>query len=496
MPVLLPAALDLDAHLAAHPATFPGFRRENLFHLLHLVSYLPLANRKVAARLPDHRGFVPLRAARLRRWLPDYRDYLHYCLATDLLVTDNFYLEPNPHRKGKCRGYQFTAAYRPAAPDGEGPAGPGLVLHEVPEPPSLTRVKRRYAAAAKRSRPAYGPLLSWLDAGRTPLRIDREAAERFVAAELERVRHDPSLRERRRRRKRKAAQKRGRRSPFKDPEAQALQRRLSIVKLAAGELDAHVDSVGRLHSTLTSLSSKLRPFVYCEGHGRLVALDLRTSQPYLGNILLRGDFYEAPYSKGRKGSQVPLFIRREGQFGRTSPDQTETLARHCAEILQRADHQCESRFREWTSAGDFYLHLHRALWGGASARPLDRDALKRMVLTVLFSDNASRAPVLAAFAQLFPTVAAIFRACKQRRANYLPLLLQRLEAVIFLEKIAGRLARARPDMPLFSLHDSLVVPEAHVDFVRRVMAEELRRYVGAEPHLKVSYWGQDPAVQG
>jgi len=48
-------------------------------------------------------------------------------------------------------------------------------------------------------------------------------------------------------------------------------------------------------------------------------------------------------------------------------------------------------------------------------------------------------------------------------------------------------------MPILTIHDSVVVPEVHSDFVEQVMREELRRYVGVEPQFKRSYWGQDPA---
>jgi len=491
MRCLLPASLDLDAHLATHPPAIAGFRRENLLYLLHLVSYLPLANRRVAKRLADRRGFVSLRAKRLRRWLRDYHDYLDYALNTGLLETDNLVLDPHRDRQGKCRGYQFPTQFRAQA---DAP-GRGLQLLECPAPEGLARMQQRQVQATKRVRPAYVPLLNWLDPATTPVRIEQAAAERFVDEELARYRQDPTLWERRRQRRP------GKPTEFKDPESQAQQRLISIAKLAAGELNASVDRVGRLHSTLTNMSSKLRPFVYCQGQGRLVALDLSNSQPYLANLLLTPGFYQTPYRKGRRGSQVPLFLQREGLLGATHPDhaqtlqdQTKEISRYCANLLQASDNQDLAKFRQWTGDGAFYTHLHQALWAGDEAAPANRSALKELVFEVLFSSAKARhSPRNQAFARFFPTVSAIFRAFKYRNHKTLPLVLQQLEAGLFLEKICGRLARQRPEMPILTIHDSVVVPEVHSDFVEQVMREELRRYVGVEPQFKRSYWGQDPA---
>ena len=64
----------------------------------------------------------------------------------------------------------------------------------------------------------------------------------------------------------------------------------------------------------------------------------------------------------------------------------------------------------------------------------------------------------------------------------------RWEADLVLKKICGRIADERPDIPLFTLHDSVITTEKHVGYVRSVMSHVLEEWMGASPALKIESW--------
>ncbi|GAB2470126.1 hypothetical protein GCM10011375_40710 [Hymenobacter qilianensis] len=488
---LLPPDLDLDRHLAAHPPTFSRFHSDELVHLLHLVSAIPATNRKMAEKLDLQLGYVHLSSTRLREWLPNYHEYLQYAVDTNLLETDNHFVVPRDGDVGKCRGYRFAARFRKGwdVPLVDGPSCRIVWLKDAAVMRRLNRVRLKQSKLTKQIRQDYSHLLEWLDPKTTPLRIRQEEALRFIAQERDRVRRDPSLR--------KPKRKPGPNGEvvFKDPEEQYDQRFTSVAKLVERDLNTVLDAkVGRLHTTLTNMSGKLRPFVYAEGYGQLVAIDLKNSQPFLANLLLNPSFY-SPFTKGRKGGRVPLTLQKEGlkvweeMKKRKNKHSYITLLR----IVQRTGNDDIEKFREWTASGEFYTNVQQALNSQGEQVPFERDDIKVMLFEVLFSRNSTKSMAKTAFAELFPTVAKVFRTLKVKDHSILPRLLQLLEAHLFLRVITKRIHQRCPHIPLFTVHDSVVTPVEYADYVERIMKQELTKWVGQSPQFTRSFWGTDSA---
>lgn len=488
---LLPPNLDIDQHLAAHPPTIKGFHRDKLVHLLHLLSSIPASNRKLAERLDPIQGYVPLSSTRLRQWLSNYNDYLRYVLETGLLETDNHFVVPQDEQVGKCRGYRFAAPFRHEVGAVEGPhhAGRFVRLTDSAVGRKLRKVgqKKSLSKMSVQTRREYGHLLYWL----SHIRIRGDEALRFIAQERSRLLTDPSLRKRKR--------KPGPNGDlvFKDPDQQYDQRFTSIVKLTEGDMSCIVDDkAGRLHTTLTNMSGKLREFIFVEGYGQLVAIDLKNSQPYLANLLLTPTFY-APFKKGRRGSRSPISLQEEGRkvWERVRETRKKDLRITLQNILQNADSEEIQKFREWTGSGEFYTKVQQALNAGGEQATFDRDDIKVMLFEVLFSKNSTKSDNKAAFAELFPTVTKVFRALKVKDHSILACLLQLLEAHLFLLVITKRINQKRSDIPLFTVHDSIVTPIEHADYVEKIMRQQLTSWVGLEPQFTRSFWGSDPANQ-
>jgi hypothetical protein len=278
------------------------------------------------------------------------------------------------------------------------------------------------------------------------------------------------------------------------PVEQHTQRQRSIMRLAGQELWPSIDTTaGRLHTTLTNMSGELRQFITVEGYGPLVSIDLVNSQPYLANVLLNPVFYfeTAQGQDFRRAasalSKVGRAIMKEVQ-GRRKEGEEEPgimLAKH----LQTADCQDVNRFAEFTSCGQFYEVLAEEFAAQGETTLQTRSALKELVFQVLFTKNGYGSASKRAFRALFPTVDQVFRILKKGDHSTLARLLQTLEAHLFLHIIGKRVTKELPSVPVFTIHDSLVVPQEYADQVETIMREELVSAVGLPPTLKREVWG-------
>jgi hypothetical protein len=127
--------------------------------------------------------------------------------------------------------------------------------------------------------------------------------------------------------------------------------------------------------------------------------------------------------------------------------------------------------------------------------------MKKVVFTILFSKNEcdmaeprtlkernsreSRVLAKDVFRSCFPSVFKVFEKIKEGNNALLACLLQSIEAYVILNKICVRVKSERPDLPLFTVHDSLLTTEGNEGYLKRVMEEEFYRHVGAAPNLTV-----------
>jgi hypothetical protein len=123
----------------------------------------------------------------------------------------------------------------------------------------------------------------------------------------------------------------------------------------------------------------------------------------------------------------------------------------------------------------------------------DRKSLKQVVFLVLFSDNRYIADIKAlpkrVFKEMFPGVYEVFASLKRKKDKArLAKLLQTIESVIVLKRIAKRISRERPDVPIFTVHDSIVCPEGNEEYVKQVLSEEVIKAIGIRPSLRVEPW--------
>ena len=112
----------------------------------------------------------------------------------------------------------------------------------------------------------------------------------------------------------------------------------------------------------------------------------------------------------------------------------------------------------------------------------------------LFDKNIDNPRSRRVFAELFPEVHRIFsivrgdeRGDKFKSYKRFAILLQKIESHIILNIILKRINTDQPNIIAVTIHDSIMtsIYTDHVQIVYRIMEEELFKFVGYKPTLKI-----------
>jgi len=247
----------------------------------------------------------------------------------------------------------------------------------------------------------------------------------------------------------------------------------------------------RLHSVVSNTKKELRGLYRYDGKP-MVSIDLKASQPYLLSQLLK------PKSWGEKGLITQVFpelhsrifswkykkllnvILMFGTFSKT----------HTGKGFQGTG------FFKFKWDTDFYQHLvDLARAEGAEKVFPHRDAVKKKMMMILFDDGEymDKDKDFLLFKKWFPEEAGIVELIKtisrETKAsdpddtglNFLPILLQRVESYLILEKVCKKISKELPDAPIIPVHDCIMTTGEFADEVAEVVKKVLKKETGLEP---------------
>lgn len=220
-------------------------------------------------------------------------------------------------------------------------------------------------------------------------------------------------------------------------------------RLIDGERRFSVCPQGRVHTNVANLPRQYRQFIRLAGR-EVMSCDISTSQPLLLAVLLT----EA-HQKGGGPNRQAVCV----------PSSDTSLSDYLRDCLD----------------GSVYDRL-------AGLTGYSRDDVKALFLAVVYGrpehmDTKVGRAVRALYSGVFDAVTTL---------NYrlgsggLPRLMQQQESRVMIGRVAARLLREAPDMPLLTVHDSVLVPAEFVPMVQTVIAEEWEAEFGVVPRLKVS----------
>lgn len=473
--VRVPSTLNIEQLAQAYPYTGLPTKEKSPEYLYHICSILVNMQAKHGGWQQKNKGFMPLCAKYLRKIHADYSLYLDYLVSAGVLETDRRFIVGE-----KCTGYKFTAQYD------------GVELKEV----SITyyllvnnirQQKGEIIEHHKAQLYGYGYLMKWYDAHK--LKIDYEGALNWVSA----------------------YEKQNRAAIAQLPEEKQhdeIKKLINVcnsLKMQIERIDAStytaadfsIDEFGhRLHGIFTYMIKGLRHFITYNSIP-LVAIDIKNSQPYFSTLLLNKQFWRTV-----KKNIITLY-EVDKELYKIGKDEGITM-QLSAETLSQLDIST-GEYKKLAASGGLYEFLMEKLTEKLSedfllqygSRVASRDAIKKEVLRIMYSDNkVANKPfyeTIRAFAAIFPNVARLFKKLKAKDYKLLPKILQRIESHILLKIVCKRIAEERPDLPIFTIHDSIVTTSGNEDYVKQVILEELGEKVGLAPNLDMQYWQPEKA---
>lgn len=436
----LPQNLDIDQILRENPPRFK-FKRDKFVYILSLIYSIP-SQRKDSIK--DYNGFTPINKAILGSVIKDYRQYINYLKDLSIVEESSQYIP-----KEKSQGLRFVKKYRqPIKP---------VVITDWCLIKNLVYL-RKGINKGKTQELHY--LKKWFLDGK--LDVDVENAKNYLNEEMEKDMENN----------------------IPKPEIRFNSRFLPVMRLnekSQTPLFSVDKTAGRLHTSLTQLKSELRKYVSYDGK-MLCSIDISNFQPFLLNSVLNIELY-------RKNNMRERIMKTNHKFNN---QKIAELERFINSVSTKED---VIQFQGFINSGQFYEEFGKVLQSkGIIEHNYDSDSLrktaKNITFCVLFNTNYAIRydDSVKIFESLFPNVYKIMSMIKSKSHPTLAVILQNLEADLILNQTCKIISEKNSEIPLYTLHDSIITTEENVKFVQDEMISVLSQNLGIPPSIKVEEW--------
>jgi len=257
----------------------------------------------------------------------------------------------------------------------------------------------------------------------------------------------------------------------------------------------------RLHTVLTSLPKDLRQYVKYNGES-LISLDIKNSQPFILasilNQLINPNINKINgYIEGKDNnkysfimcdlfrntlikSELELFINQvlDGTFYESYGD----ILYNEAIISEDINNKC------------YLTNIIKIPNKPLRIKKFDnrREAAKHVIMQTLFSSEKYHANIITVFEKHYKEVYRVTQFIKKdKEKNFFPILLQNTEANSILDYCTKIISNKYPDMPLFTIHDSIITTSICPVNLEEEFTKLLCFYFGICPKLGTEHWVGD-----
>jgi hypothetical protein len=451
-----PENLDLDSLIRTNPPLIPGFHIDYLVYVIGLLFEIPLRNKDIEM------DFIPLNSKLIQRRVRDYRKYLDYLVGCEVILEDRQYING-----AKSRGFKLTERFQVKTKPVQ--LTKKTLIKSVNEFKDINYSScdvGNYFSTSKSSKlinqkSDLSYITNWLN---SKLTVDYHEAEAYLSSLKDIEISDPEI---------------------KDANKRFIYRHTTLLKFHRGIFLPSEDmTVGRLHSTLTQIKGDIRPYIRYNGE-KLVAVDIVNSQPYLSIVLLDP-------TKLEENNILNIILSINPKLN------TQSYPIMLVKRIKEISTTNKTRlFIETVASGNFYEEFGLML---KKSKIIDidlddvstRKKAKQITFSAFFSPNSliGFKEEMKVFRNVFPNVYEIFKLIKIGKGhhNTLAILLQHLEATLVLHKACKIIFEERPDIPIFTLHDSIITTEGNEDYINEVLTNVLTQAIGIAPKLKVERW--------
>jgi hypothetical protein len=134
----------------------------------------------------------------------------------------------------------------------------------------------------------------------------------------------------------------------------------------------------------------------------------------------------------------------------------------------------------------FYKKVFSKIYPG---KPFVKNLAKKSFYQFIYSANHQNYwEEKRLISEAFPIATELFSFLKQKDYILLSHIMQRLESILMIEVVSRRIAAEKPHLPFFTVHDSIATLESEVEYVKKVIKEEFKRYLGIVPKLGLERW--------
>ncbi|UKB82101.1 hypothetical protein LF887_13905 [Chryseobacterium sp. MEBOG06] len=229
------------------------------------------------------------------------------------------------------------------------------------------------------------------------------------------------------------------------------------------------DTDNRLHSSMTRLNKILRPCITYNGE-RLGSIDIKSSQPYFFCVILKAIMNQDKDLLKQIGATKLLNNKHIQRLFNLTLDKEEIdnfinlvingdFYEYFSSILQIKYNEEDEPYRvvsNFSSKNKWFAQPTRTIIFKSK-----RDLAKNVVMEIFFSKPKTTIPEAKNFKQEFPSVFKVMSHIKDIGVSF-DGLLTNVESYCLLDCVAKEFSEEYPDIPLFSIHDSLVTTQKHL----------------------------------
>lgn len=483
---LIPSNFDLDKHLERFPLTnykfveINGkistindngtvgsyFDQDGIIHILGLLSSIPAAYKDSITE----EGFVSIKSTYVRDYFKDYLSYLDYLIETGVIITDGYY-----EVGAKSIGYMYAPDYEKAELITIYYKGFDLNKVQPIQSTVFNKISEEYQPNILLN---YPYLTHWYE--QKKLSIDVVKATKYAYQVMNKKwslgyeQWDVN--------KNKWSKKRNDYCR-KYPRTQNRAILQNIMSIQINDYKAKIDtSVHRQHSVLTNMQKDYRNFITYNGQ-ELASIDISNSQPYLMCLLFNPEFWKENSTINININNLPSNIKAI-----INP----SLLIMIGNYVNGLDEEKLATYKEKASSGLMYEYI-RDRANEHFGTSLVRDDIKTMLFMVFFSKNGylnqKGAELKRLFKELFPEIYELIVLIKSENHAAFAILLQKIESEIILHRCCKRIwEEGNQQIPIFTIHDSIVTTKENVKFVKKIMQEELTQCIGIPPTFSAEEW--------
>jgi hypothetical protein len=272
-----------------------------------------------------------------------------------------------------------------------------------------------------------------------------------------------------------------------------------IEEIERGEFRPTISkSNNRLNSLFTSLPKILRPYLLINGNP-IGEVDIVSSQPYILSTILNNSFQSNNLvGQYNLGTIYPNLETEMNNIGRNVPSNNGERPHNILGCyLDDNEFNSINQFCNFDFREDFYSHLVTA--GLEIGIITTRDKVKKDIMNLLFN----RKEVVRKHINTIILVDGVYFGLTRfiERLIYIfggrdfALLLQRTESYLILNKFCEKLYETNPQIPFYTIHDSILTDSQSLQIVSELMSETIFEITNKPVGLKTKDYSVLPNIE-